>query len=171
MKTKYLLPCSCGQDIPVEATQAGDTIACACGESVAVPALRELTSLPRAEPTAPTQFRRPTAAWGGRQRRLLLGAVIALIGLILLSIVYYRRPILHDVKEMRPLQTWTLWQELRLGADRRPSPGAKEYTERATWYRRWVGVTATLTAVGVLLMASSFVSRRRRPGPGVAKRS
>lgn len=51
MSVRYLLPCSCGQTVPVGASQAGGTVRCgACEASLEVPRLGELRDLPTAEP-------------------------------------------------------------------------------------------------------------------------
>jgi len=50
---KYLLPCKCGQSVEIEAGQAGQTVACACGESLLVPSMLQIKALPVA-PEAPT---------------------------------------------------------------------------------------------------------------------
>jgi hypothetical protein len=46
---KYKLPCSCGQTIPIEVSQAGQTVRCNCGADVEVPAMRLIRSLPIVE--------------------------------------------------------------------------------------------------------------------------
>ncbi|MHC4405869.1 MAG: hypothetical protein ACYTG0_40010, partial [Planctomycetota bacterium] len=78
MSAKYLLPCSCGQKIPVGATQAGGGLRCECGAELEVPALRELTQLDRAE-VKPTR-RAPAPSWGSRQSVFFLGLVVMAAG-------------------------------------------------------------------------------------------
>ncbi|MCA9126232.1 MAG: hypothetical protein KDB22_04065 [Planctomycetales bacterium] len=46
----YLLNCDCGREHTVQTSQAGQEIACQCGQTVKVPTLRSLTTLPPAEP-------------------------------------------------------------------------------------------------------------------------
>lgn len=45
----YLLTCECGLDIPVQVAQAGEHLTCSCGASIAVPNLRDVKQLTRAE--------------------------------------------------------------------------------------------------------------------------
>lgn len=52
---KYKLPCSCGQTIPVEVSQAGQTVRCSCGANVEVPAMRLIRSLPVVEAVGPAK--------------------------------------------------------------------------------------------------------------------
>lgn len=49
MATRYLLPCTCGKTTPVEVSQAGETLTCACGNALKVPTLRGLKELPLAD--------------------------------------------------------------------------------------------------------------------------
>lgn len=46
MSARYLLPCSCGQDVSISSSQAGGTVACDCGQQLAIPRLGELRQLP-----------------------------------------------------------------------------------------------------------------------------
>jgi hypothetical protein len=75
MPTKYLLPCDCGKKLEVESTESGLTKACECGALLVVPKLRELTKLEKVA-VADAAYR----AWGGRQRGVVLGAVLAVLG-------------------------------------------------------------------------------------------
>jgi hypothetical protein len=43
---KHLLPCTCGQTVEVEPSQAGQTVACTCGKSLLVPSMLRVKSLP-----------------------------------------------------------------------------------------------------------------------------
>ncbi|WP_146445311.1 hypothetical protein [Botrimarina colliarenosi] len=72
MSVRYLLPCSCGQSIPVSASQAGGRVTCECGAEREAPRLRELRQLPTDQPEA-----KATAGWGFRQGVLSAGLVIA----------------------------------------------------------------------------------------------
>jgi hypothetical protein len=69
-KPKYLLPCSCGRQVLIETTQAGERIRCECGAELEVPTLLEIARLERkAEGTVSTE----QGNWGGRQRMLFVG--------------------------------------------------------------------------------------------------
>jgi len=47
MAIKYEITCGCGLKMQVEARQAGESIACACGRLIDVPTLRGLAELPQ----------------------------------------------------------------------------------------------------------------------------
>jgi hypothetical protein len=42
---KYLLPCKCGQSVEIEPSQAGQTVACSCGENLTVPTMMQVKAL------------------------------------------------------------------------------------------------------------------------------
>ncbi|MGL6195868.1 MAG: hypothetical protein ACRC2T_13715 [Thermoguttaceae bacterium] len=46
MAQKYLLPCTCGESVPIETTQAGQTVTCSCGLQLQVPTLLKIKKLP-----------------------------------------------------------------------------------------------------------------------------
>jgi len=46
MPQKYLLPCSCGKDVPIETSQAGGNALCDCGRNLKVPTLLQIKKLP-----------------------------------------------------------------------------------------------------------------------------
>ena len=46
---KYLLPCKCGQSVEIEPSQAGQTVACGCGENLLVPSMLQIKALPTAQ--------------------------------------------------------------------------------------------------------------------------
>lgn len=70
--SRYLLTCTCGRTLPVEIRQAGEKLACACGATLDVPALRNLRHLPLESSHDP-----PTKAssWGARQRIMTLACI------------------------------------------------------------------------------------------------
>ena len=59
MSKQYLLPCSCGNQIVVEPTQAGETLSCSCGQQLVAPTLRQMRTL---APAQPTSAQRPSRA-------------------------------------------------------------------------------------------------------------
>ncbi len=189
MRTRYLLPCSCGQEIPVESSQAGQEIRCACGALVEVPTLRDLSRLERTPPEpaavratsepgkaaaakAGRAVRKPTVArphakWGPRQRRVFVGAVITAVGLAVATFVYLRRAHLTrmwlpDVQSMSPLGTWRLWHDLRPGVEYRP-PWEEHYLKEMAANTRWMVAALAIAAIGALVMASSLLVAKRRP--------
>jgi hypothetical protein len=74
MADKYLVPCSCGQSVPVAVNQAGSKVLCSCGSEVGVPPLRKLREFPRDTTVTVTQ----RSAWTPRHAIASAGAIIAL---------------------------------------------------------------------------------------------
>ena len=56
---KYLVPCVCGRQHAVDTGQAGESLVCECGATVAVPTLRQLRELPPAREESPAGVARP----------------------------------------------------------------------------------------------------------------
>jgi hypothetical protein len=46
LKMSYLLPCSCGQSVEIETSQAGQQVSCSCGATLQVPSMLQIKSLP-----------------------------------------------------------------------------------------------------------------------------
>lgn len=169
MKASYRLPCSCGRDITVQTSQAGQSVRCQCGAEQEVPTLMRMSSLPLAEEPRPAP---PPRRWGLRQRLILIGAIIALPSLALAAYLFWSLPPQeYVVPTQAPLdyltvgQTWQIWQDLRSGIERRPLPAEVFYEALARNNRQWLTVSLVLFGAGALTMISSlFVpkSRRRR---------
>ena len=45
MPAQYLLPCECGNTTPIDTSQAGSSVVCACGRKLEVPSLRAIREL------------------------------------------------------------------------------------------------------------------------------
>ena len=86
---KYLLPCSCGQSVEVEPGQAGQTVACACGERLIVPSMLQVKELPSA-PTQPKPKRAESDAL--RRTFFVLGIVLLFPALLLAPYLYMWKP-------------------------------------------------------------------------------
>jgi len=186
MVTRYLLPCSCGREIPVEMSQAGQTLSCPCGARLEVPTMRDLAQLKRdegrstSEPSERTRERRPPRGrraraasppvWGTRQRLLFLGGIVALIGLTVLGAAYFTRPRVVQVDELSPLGLWRLWHDLRQGIDVR-EPWEQYYLDASRMHGRWMLVGASIAAVGLLTAAASlWMPNRRERVPALRSR-
>lgn len=170
MQTKYLLPCPCGRQIPIETAQAGQTIRCQCGAELEVPRLMQMRSLSRAEPE-PQQSERQSG-WGVRQRLVLLGALVAIPGFVLATYLFLTRPRPAEVPTYAPLdaltfsETWNIWLDLRSGVERRPIGWELHYEHRLRANRQWMAVALAICGAGLLLMASSLLvpqPQRRQP--------
>jgi hypothetical protein len=78
---RYLLPCSCGQSIPIETIQAGQEVRCSCGQAQLAPTLREIRQLPEAE-LAMTQLRLMKEAWSAKRTSIFaIGLIVAALSM------------------------------------------------------------------------------------------
>jgi hypothetical protein len=85
MPAKYLLPCSCGEKIAIDAGQAGQTLVCNCGAKLVAPTMRGLSSLERVEESETPQKAAAASKrqWSRAQGGMFSGGVIvALLSLI-----------------------------------------------------------------------------------------
>lgn len=171
MRDTYLLPCGCGREIPVEATQSGQQITCPCGQRMEVPPMRTLRTLQRVKRAGETS-KKPSSAWGARQAVLLLGAIVTLSGLIWTAYLYhFTQPRILKIEELTPYQSWVAWQEeLRPGL-RQPPPWEKSYLEGMKAFGRWLVASQLVIGLGVVAMLSSLAIpkkgpvRRKTPNP------
>lgn len=161
MKPRYLLPCSCGREIPVETGQAGELVRCACGATVEVPTLLRMRALKPAAPEA-AAAPPPATRWGMRQRLLLLGTLIVLVfgGLALRA--YSDRPQAEEVFTYASLESltyvgvWQIWQDLQQGVTRHATKRETLFGNSVKYYRLWMGFYLALTAAGGLTILSGF---------------
>ncbi len=170
MKPRYLLPCSCGREIPIEVGQAGQVVHCQCGATLEAPTLLRLKSLKRVVEEVSAETRRKPR-WGLRQRLALLGMAIAVPFLILAAISFVGRPRRQAVLTYAPLdsltyvQTWQVWQDLQRGVGRRPNTAETLFSEALKFNHRWIAIFLAVAGVGIMLtMGSLFIKRQpRRP--------
>jgi hypothetical protein len=161
VRETYLLPCQCGQRIPVEATQSGQEVTCPCGRRLEVPTMRKLSTLERTR--RPERTRPPSTSWGARQAVFLLGVIITLAGLAFAAYLYLKRPQIPPVVDLNPRQTWIVWQqEIRPGLTQ-PPPWEGQYLAGVKTYRVLLGTAGSVAALGTLVIFSSLLIPRRRP--------
>ena len=126
MTAYYLLPCTCGKKIEVDASQSGLNVRCECGAEVTVPTLRGLKELERASaPPADRRAEPPVSTWGARQALMFLGTLILLgaaAPAALQVFTYPKPPQLvpnfeelnrEDIDQATLMQTFELWKGLR----------------------------------------------------------
>jgi len=157
----YLLPCGCGNKIPIEVGQAGERVHCACGTELDVPTLLGFSRLERAQPDS---VKAPAAAvWGTRHRFLLLGSTIIAVGLVLAGLFFWGlRPLPYEQHEYPPLTAMNLWSALRQGVDHPEFPFEGPYQHALHVYRQWMWVAAAVTSIGLAIVAASLLTGRRR---------
>jgi hypothetical protein len=176
----YLLPCSCGQSIPVGRAQAGQQVTCACGKELTVPTLRGLREL---QPAPPEKARSSPRAWTPLHGVLFAsGIVAAVVGVIvaihnvrLYAVVQnYTDDQSQDVIEHEashidiatPEQLLVLWNQERthgLGTKGTPLWIAAQQSAKIYWTR--VTIAGIVAAAGAgLAIGAVFIGRSGRAG-------
>jgi len=178
---RYLLPCPCGRHVPVTRRQAGQTVRCACGESLEVPTLLRLTSLPTAAEPAPAA---PSGAtWGLRHRLWLLGTVIfvlAVVPIVVLVLCFPSPPqkvipppeqIREESQAFSATDAWVVWRRLERSDVNalfvRDQLGFKEavltYDELSFKYQLSIAVLALFCGLGVALVIVGSLKKPAGP--------
>jgi hypothetical protein len=164
----YLLPCSCGRTIPVEPRQAGQQVNCACGKASLVPTWRQMATLEQSEGVDTPQA--PRSGWGGAERLIFVGAVLALAFLALAAGVCWNRPEAPpeqptpaEIENAPPGETVAIFHWLvAAGLD----DGSKDqqyqaYLRKMARYRLWLGLLGVAAAAGVVLVGLGVAGRYR----------
>ncbi|MEX2114129.1 MAG: hypothetical protein WD845_13140 [Pirellulales bacterium] len=157
----YLLPCSCGQKVPVSIRHAGQMVRCVCGAELEVPALRGLRELEGAAgATAPAR-----RAWGDRQRVVFGLAVASLVAFAVAGYLALglppgpEPPAVVEIDQNSPIgMVVAVYDDLKRGLDvDLPAP---TLVERAQAQRRemllW-GMRIALALGGIGLVAMTVV--------------
>lgn len=176
MKKKYLLPCSCGQELEIDTAQAGLSVRCVCGAELAVPSLAAIRKLREsAAPAAPSSR---YGAWGPRQALVFLGTMVAALALAAAAIVFASTPPLElefsvdrEVNEQQfdqltAAQTVEWWSTLSQGPDIGPEIiNFDQHRAYVLQRRRWVGILAALALLGLGLAVSGLFVRGAPAAP------
>lgn len=176
MGTKYLLPCpKCGEELPVESSQAGMQMQCFCGAELEVPTLLALKSLEPLEEKKPPVEK---AGWGPAQGLFFLGVVLLMSGFgfalaLWLSIPAYlpeeidEQFVLRRFQEQTLTESWDHWEQVEsLTLRHVPTPELAQWRRLRDTRLRWTYVSATVGCVGLalLLAAAVFRWKQRRSG-------
>jgi hypothetical protein len=121
--SKYLLTCTCGNEVPVEIGQAGGRVACTCGAQLDVPTLRQLRHLPQ-EKAAETGA---AASWGTHQGWIAAALIFVAALLAWTAWSWWTQPsqpkfdathavehmalVDQNLKKWTPTDGWNLWIE------------------------------------------------------------
>lgn len=176
MKIEYLLPCSCGEKLVVDRSQAGLSKSCSCGKEVVVPTLRGLEQLERA---APAEEHVPQREWGARQAVLFLGAVITGFALLAAGLLWLTRPVFpqayrdamiqeagstFDLDEMTIYRTFELWRDLQ-NPDFATLPEfaamVNGYEQAQAVFRDRLAFAGGATVVGLMILGVGFTLRSK----------
>ena len=171
-KTVYLLPCSCGEKLQVDRSQAGLSVPCRCGATLSIPTLRGFAELERPDQIEPT----PPRTWGARQAVLFLGTLVSAAALLAVGGLWLIRPVfpqqaqdaiiessgtLAELDGYSIKQTIDLWNTLKQSPDKVVSP---EFATLSLWheaaiaqYRGRMQVAILAAAAGGLLLGLGFV--------------
>lgn len=164
--TKYLLPCSCGEKITIEISQAGQTVPCSCGNTLDVPTMQGIRQL---EPFLESQSEaEASSSYGGVIGVALIGLMIFAAGALYTGWESMRRPILIDMDYLSPWDTWLIWeQDLHEGV-RIPEFAESPYLKAMKEHRRYMAVGIAFTVLGGLILAcaivAGFFNRRSQRG-------
>lgn len=116
MPDQFLLPCECGQAIPIEVSQAGQEVTCSCGRSMSVPSMRAIRQLEPAKTntSAPAE----KAAWNPVKGFIFgFGALLIVGGLITAGHSYFVYSRVADYKPSNAELDLQLEQIDKLTAD------------------------------------------------------
>jgi hypothetical protein len=169
---RYLLPCACGNQIPVEPKDAGLTVTCSCGAQLKVPNTRGMAALPRLGAGEDESVAASSAAgWGLKNQLLTAGLISTLFGVALLAFAILTSPsdpsqeMARQEFENIPLaRLESLWQQYATkGLEPIESPQMAAYEQERDEKNRmtWIGGVVAIGGLG-LLAASAAASNERR---------
>jgi len=181
---QYLLPCPCGQKLPVDASQAGLHVRCTCGTELHVPTLRDLKVLERASAggsrtTGAGATGAQAGTWGPKQAVAFLGlsmVTVAVTAAAVLWLTYPKPPVYPRAVVEEYLNTLSVKElfeysaKIRMGQPINESlPELNSFAmqnmacqTKATIYDRYLLGMAITAGVGVLLLLGSLVMKPKR---------
>lgn len=181
MKAVYLLPCSCGKKVRVDAGQAGAKVDCECGQQLAVPTFRALRALEvdAAPATAAARGSQP-AGWNAVRGILfsfgLLITVVAVgVGgfqffLYLLRLdggESWKQAVIedmdHGVEHLSPVEVFTEFQDMEAkGLSVDGVPPWAVITAVRDYNFRWFVAALVALGVGLVCLTASLLGGGRR---------
>ena len=177
MTTRYLLPCKCGENLQVDASEAGLTLTCVCGAQLEAPTLRGLTKLQKVVVLDPPA----KEVWGGRQRGIVIGTLVALLGFSL-GLYWTMKPSVTprealDIRELShdasPAETLVLWQQIQIQGLFRASEtvAEKKYRRprRLAWWWMIAGYLTGVAGLAVIGLSYLIASASRQGQPQTPK--
>jgi hypothetical protein len=85
MSDKYLLPCECGQSVPIGISEAGKEVSCVCGRKLPVPTLRAIRQLQPAQ----TSISTTPPSWNPAKGFIFAVGALLLIGGLIVAVHSY----------------------------------------------------------------------------------
>lgn len=174
---KYLLPCEkCGEKTPIDVNQAGQQVACGCGQMLGVPSLRGIRDL---EVLDDVDTPVPQSRWSvGRRVVFVVGVVVSTIGLMVVCLAVFNRmqiqvpprPVFNiegsnaEIDAQTPAQAWDEWLQLRAEGLGHYHPPGYVVVGRIVRILHTVTAIAASVAVAGLLMSlgACFLPGARR---------
>lgn len=174
--SKYLLPCACGKVIVIDASQAGQQIACECGKLLEVPTLRGVRELEPAPETASPS--REATDWNPSRGLVFAGSFVLFVIGAAVSYVGFKDlratpnitreveteafdQLIDDMSLDEVYERWKLDREHGLG-ERGQNPYVNIRSFRAGRNRMLVAGIA-FCVVGLLGTIGATVGRRKSP--------
>ena len=173
----YLLPCSCGQKVPVLPSQAGGQVSCSCGKSLAIPTLRGIRQLEVAQ--EPSE--RPTATWSKLQGTFFSGGMlVATVGAVIIAWYLYQyarigglaidrseefiRGGTAQIDTLTPVQSLEVWthEVLEEGLGEPQPPYWVKAKEKVDEYSWWMKFGGGMVGLGVVVAGITFFISRQR---------
>jgi hypothetical protein len=168
---RYLLPCACGNQIPVEPKDAGLTVTCSCGAQLKVPNTRGMAALPRVSTGDEAVENSSAAGWGLKNQLLTAGLMSSVFGAGLLAFAFLTNPsdpsrelARREFQNIPLAQLESLWQQYSTkGLEPLESPQMIAYEQLRDEKNRmrWIGGVVAVAGLG-LLAASAAVPRQGR---------
>ena len=174
MAVQYLLPCDCGNQTPVDASQAGSTILCSCGKKLDVPSLRAIRDLPlHAAESSQRKYQWNPAAGlifvSGVLVALIAGGFAFFMHISAVQMVDFEPPAqeeitawINEVDAAPPedlIEIWNSAQHMGLGAhEESPFVQARMMSDNFAAYRN----TSLIVFVSGLVFALSSIFLRRK---------
>jgi hypothetical protein len=162
----YLLPCSCGRQVPVSASMAGQQVRCDCGSELEVPTLRHLGHLPRDEHASLSPKHR---TWTPRQQRSFVFLVLGLGAGLLAAYLAWRMPqapVIIPAREVdqqvidasTPDDIHTAFEELKKGIKPRTQAITPEAVEAIEQRKLFIWGIRLVLALGTCLLAAGVAA-------------
>ena len=177
MPQQYLLPCSCGQKIRIESSQAGGQVACGCGRTLAVPTLRGIRRLEVAADAVRTK-ERPT--WSRLHGAAFAGGMFAAtLGVVLVALYVFRyaqiggltvdrseeviQNMTAQIDTITPVQALEIWSHdiLEEGLGQPQAPFWVTAKEKVAEYSWWIKFGAGMILLGTAASAGAVLVGRR----------
>jgi hypothetical protein len=181
MNAVYLLPCSCGKKVRVDAGQAGAKVNCECGQQLAVPTFRGLRSLETESVAASVVIRGGQPAGWNAVRGILfsLGLLIVVVAasVVCYHLYYYYLTLdggerwkqahleesRHNVEHLAPADVFTEFHDMAkrgLSVDGVPPWGA--ITSMRDDSFRWLTAGLVALVVGLASLVASLIGTGRQ---------